>query len=287
MRSAGEATSRNTSGGNKRPLISSGPAPTVPHRGRRSGAAPAEEQRRKRGAAGPADDDAVRTALIAAAERQLAASAEGDIATRAVCEEVGVTQPVLYRLFGDKRGLLDAVADAGFERYARRKSKLEVSGDPVADLHAGWDDHMAFAMAEPAVYQLMFAPRPKAASVAHARIQHLLEATLVRCAAAGALATTPRLAAQLILPANIGVALSVIAQPGLYDDPTLSHRARDAVFAAVLTGTRRTSTPPAADPVRAAARRLRSQLSLAGTPHLEEAEEALLDRWLERLDQKR
>mgnify|MGYP004501933509 CR=1 FL=1 len=224
----------------------------------------------------------VRTALVAAAERQLAASPEGDIATRAVCEEVGVTQPVLYRLFGDKRGLLDAVADAGFERYARRKRKLEVTGDPVADLHAGWDDHMAFAMAEPAVYQLMFAPRPRAASTAHRRIQELLEATLVRCAAAGALATTPRLAAQLILPANVGVALSVIAQPGLYDDPALSHRARDAVFGAVLT---RATAPAPAEPVRDAARRLRSQLALAGTAHLEPAEAALLDRWLERLDQ--
>lgn len=229
-----------------------------------------------------ADDTTVRAALIAAAERQLAASRDNDIATRAVCEEVGVTQPVLYRLFGDKRGLLDAVADAGFERYARRKHDLEVTGDPVADLHAGWDDHNAFALAEPALYQLMFAPRPQAASTAHRRILDLLEATLTRCAAAGALATTPRLAAQLILPANVGVALSMIAQPALYDDPALSRRARDAVFAAVLTTT---SAAPRQDPVRVAARRLRAQLSLTGTAHLEPPEAALLDRWLERIDQ--
>ena len=43
-------------------------------------------------------------------------------------------------------------------------------------------------------------------------ISALLEATLLRCAV-GALATTPRLAAQLILAANIGVALGRIAQP--------------------------------------------------------------------------
>jgi AcrR family transcriptional regulator len=236
---------------------------------------------RRRSAAGPADDTSIREALVNAAERQLAASAEGAVATRAVSEEAGVTQPVLYRLFGDKRGLLDAVADLGFERYARRKSELELTDDPVADLYAGWDDHMAFAAENPALYRLMFAPRPQSAPTAYRRILELLESTLLRCAAAGALATTPRSASRLILSANIGVALSRIAQPALFDDPALSHSARDAVFAAVLTDPKAPSTP---DPVSAAARQLRSQLTLTGTDRLEPAEEALLDRWLERID---
>ena len=192
-----------------------------------------------------------------------------------------MTQPVLYRLFGDKRGLLVAVADAGFERYGQRKSELESTEDPVADLHAGWDDHMTFAADNPALYQLMFAPRPNSASSAYERIVQLLEATLLRCAAAGALTTTPQLAAQLILPANVGVALSRIARPALFDDPALSHRARDAVFAALLTDVR---TPSGPDPVPAAARRLRSQLHLTGTQALEPTETALLDRWLERIE---
>ncbi|WP_250004954.1 TetR/AcrR family transcriptional regulator [Actinoplanes sp. M2I2] len=237
--------------------------------------------RRRRGAVGPADDAAVRAALIEAAERQLVASVEGDIATRAVSEEAGVTQPVLYRLFGDKRGLLDAVADSGFERYARRKAELEVTDNPVADLHAGWDDHMAFAAGQPVLYQLMFTPRPQSAATAYERILELLEKTLLRCAAVGALTTTPRRAAQLILPANIGVALGLITRPALFDDPSLSHRARDAVFAAVLA---EPATPTGPDPIRAAARRLHSQLVLTGTDRLEPAETALLNRWLERMD---
>ena len=237
---------------------------------------------RQRGPAGLANDAVVRAALIAAAERQLAASVDGDIATRAVADEAGVTQPVLYRVFGDKRGLLDAVADTGLERYAVRKTELEVTDDPVADLYAGWDDHMAFAAGNPALYRLMFTPRPQSAATTYQRILQLLEATLLRCAAVGALSTTPRLAAQLILPANIGVALARIAQPVLFDDPTLSHRARDAVFSAVLTRPTALSAP---DPVRAAARRLRSQLALTGTGRLEAVETALLNRWLDRLDQ--
>lgn len=140
---------------------------------------------------------------------------------------------------------------------------------------------MAFTADNPALYQLMLAPRPQPAATTYQRILHLLEATLLRCAAIGALTTTPRLAAQLILPANIGVALGRIAQPGLFNDPALSHQARDAVFSAVLTDP---AAPSGPDPVRTA-RQLRSQLSLTGTDRLEPVETVLLDRWLDRIDQ--
>ncbi|TQS41106.1 TetR/AcrR family transcriptional regulator [Cryptosporangium phraense] len=222
----------------------------------------------------------LRTAMIAAAEQQLASSAGRDIATRAVCEAVGVSQPVLYRLFGDKRGLLDAVADAGFERYAALKAAQPATGDPVADLRAGWDQHMAFARENPALYQLMFAPRPQAHSGARARVFGLLEAQLVRCAAAGALTVAPGVAAQLILSANVGVALNLIAQPELFDSASLSGQMRDTVFGAVLTTA---AAPAEPDPVSAAALRLRSQLRVAGTPALEPAEATLLEVWLDRI----
>ncbi|MFI5935118.1 TetR/AcrR family transcriptional regulator [Actinoplanes sp. NPDC051494] len=222
----------------------------------------------------------VRAAMIAAAERQLVASPGNEIATRAVCEAVGVTQPVLYRLFGDKDGLLDALADDGLRRYAEQKAALAQTGDPVADLRTGWDDHMVFARDNPALYQLMFAPRPRSHAQTRQRIMELLEASLLRCSAIGALRIAPHLAAQLILPANIGLALSLVAQPELFDDPGLSHRMRDAVFAAVL------ASPAVVEKeasVAAAATRLRSQLAVSGTDVLEPAETALLDRWLDRL----
>ncbi|MBL7257672.1 TetR/AcrR family transcriptional regulator [Paractinoplanes lichenicola] len=222
----------------------------------------------------------VRAAMIAAAEQQLVASPDGDIATRAVCEAVGVTQPVLYRLFGDKNGLLDALADDGLRRYAEHKAAQAKTDDPLADLVAGWDDHIDFGRRNPALYQLMFAPRPRSHARARRQIMDLLEAALLRCAAVGALRISPNAAAQLILPANVGLVLSCIAQPELFDDPGLSTRTRDAIFAAVLTSP---ATEPEADPLAAAALRLRSQLAVSGTDALEPAEIALLDRWLERL----
>ncbi|WP_026405165.1 TetR/AcrR family transcriptional regulator [Actinomadura rifamycini] len=229
------------------------------------------------------ETDPLRAAMIEAAERQLASSSDHEIATRAVCEAVGVSQPVLYRLFGDKRGLLDAVADHGYERYTVLKAAQERTGDPVADLHAGWDGHMAFAQANPALYQLMFTPRPWSRSTARDRVMDLLVATLTRCAAAGALKLAPRTAARLILSANVGTALDHIADPALFEDPAPSHRMRDAVFAHVLT----TATArDDADTLPTTALHLHAQLDLAGTDALEPAEIALLLRWLERITQR-
>ncbi|NUP34991.1 MAG: TetR family transcriptional regulator [Streptomycetaceae bacterium] len=229
-----------------------------------------------------ASTETLRTAMIEAAEQQLAASSDHDIATRAVCEAVGVTQPVLYRLFGDKRGLLDAVADHGYERYAARKAAQETTGDPVADLRAGWDGHMAFAEENPALYQLMFEPRPWARSTARARVFELLVATLRRCAAAGAVAVEPETAARLILAANVGIALDHIARPDRFADRALSHRMRDAVFGQVLTEPEARSGADERS-VHAAALQLRARLDLVGTDALEPAETALLARWLERI----
>ncbi|GAA3625896.1 TetR/AcrR family transcriptional regulator [Nonomuraea rosea] len=226
--------------------------------------------------------DPLRTAMIEAAVRQLAMSANHEIATRTVCEAVGVSQPVLYRLFGDKHGLLDAVADHGYERYAAIKAAQERTHDPVADLHAGWDGHMAFAKENPALYQLMFTPRPWSCSTARDRVMALLVAALTRCAAAGSLMVAPQTAAQLILSANVGTALDHISRPALFDDPALSNRMRDAVFSHVLT---ETTVQNDADPVHTAALRLHAQLDLVGTEALEPVETALLRRWLERITQ--
>lgn len=227
-------------------------------------------------------DATIRAAMIEAALQQLAGSSDHDVATRAVCEAVGVTQPVLYRLFGDKRGLLDAVADHGYERYAALKAAQEQTGDPVADLLAGWDGHHAFAQRDPALYQLMFTPRPWSHSTARQRVFDLLVAALVRCAAVGALRVEPRTAAELILSANVGITLHHIAAPALFDDPTVSHRMRDAVFSQVLT---RPTGQDEGDPLHSAALRLRAQLELTGTDALEPAETALLLRWLARISE--
>lgn len=66
--------------------------------------------------------------------------------------------PMLYRLFGDKAGLLAAVVDRGFERYLASKREARPSEDPVEDLKSGWDNHMRFALEHPSHYRLMYSP---------------------------------------------------------------------------------------------------------------------------------
>jgi AcrR family transcriptional regulator len=65
-----------------------------------------------------------RTRMLDAAESLLRTSPARDISTRAVCEAVGVGAPVLYRLFGDKNGLLAAVVDNAFDRYLALKRAM-------------------------------------------------------------------------------------------------------------------------------------------------------------------
>lgn len=173
--------------------------------------------------------------MIEAAQLLLEDSPTHDISTREVCEAVGVGMPVLYQHFGDRNGLLSAVIDEAFNGYIERKRSREHTVDPVTDLYACWDDYLDFAAANPALYRLMFSPALPKVPDAAGRIFVLLTEALDRCAVVGALRIPSGEAAQMILSANTGVALSILTQPGRYGDPRLSERVRDAVFATCLT----------------------------------------------------
>jgi AcrR family transcriptional regulator len=221
-----------------------------------------------------------RTKMLEAAEALLDASPDGDISTRAVCEAVGVGAPVLYRLFGDKAGLLSAVVDYGFDRYLATKRAATPSDDSVEDLRSGWDTHVAFALDHPAVYRLMHSPNFAAVPHAATEALRLLREVLDRCAAAGRLRVDPDVAAQTIMSANVGVALSLLTQPETYTDPGLSVRVRDAVHARLLVVDQPESTTP---DVTATALQLSAQLRAATDSSLTAAERAVLHEWLGRL----
>ena len=232
----------------------------------------------------PTSDAALRDRLLAAAESQLAGAPDHDIATRAVCDAAGVSQPVLYRLFGDKQGLLAAVVDSGFDRYVRDKIAQAVTDDPVADLRAGWQQHMEFARDNPAVYRLMFSPNAIGEPTARKRIFDLLVEALQRVATVGRLAVPAPIAAQVILSGNVGVALNQLMQPELYSDTELSTRMRDAVFASVLT--EHSDSDSVATPHLAPAALQLAALVQREQPAVLAAEEvALLLRWLATLSQ--
>lgn len=200
------------------------------------------------------------------------------VTTRAVSERAGVQPPAIYRLFGDKQGLLEAAAAYGFARYLDRKSARPPSADPVDDLRRGWDEHVALGLDNPALYRLMYAePRPGTPPAAATEAYAVLGALIRRIAVAGRLAVTEERAAQLVHAAGHGVTLTLIAQPEGVRDPALPALAREAVIAAITTD-ERTATP--AGPVGAA---VALRAALPRTTVLTGGERALFDELVLRL----
>ena len=83
------------------------------------------------GGARAVTEDEARGRIVRAAAELLAHGGRGAVTTRAVASRVGVSPPVIYRLFGEKGGLLSAVAEHGYARFIAAKSPLQPTDDPV------------------------------------------------------------------------------------------------------------------------------------------------------------
>ncbi|MFJ4626404.1 MULTISPECIES: TetR/AcrR family transcriptional regulator [unclassified Streptomyces] len=219
-----------------------------------------------------------RSLIIEAAAELIAQSPSGDVSTRAVCEAAGVQQPVLYRLFGDKDGLLAATVDHVWDQYLETKRAAEKSADPLQDLLAGWDSHVAFALAHPNAYKLMFAPALRSMPEAAQEALRILRAVLERLAAQGRMRIAPEIAARMIMTATTGVALGLIMRPALYPDTALSTQVRDAMVQAILLDPAADTAP--GDARAAAATTLLSSLDDLTPQPFTSAESALLGQWL-------
>jgi AcrR family transcriptional regulator len=199
-----------------------------------------------------------------------------------------VGAPALYRQFGDKAGLLRAVIDEAFGAYLASKRALDPSDDPVADLKAGWDSHLAFAMANPTIYRLMHSTAVTAPPEAVEESFVLLHNVLERCAAAGRLRTSSSTATQMVMAATIGMALSLVTRPAHYPEPAVADRLRDAVLGAILTAPDVETGDDAPDGldasrVASSASALSAQLARQPSPTLTDSEANLLHEWLHRL----
>ncbi|MFD3656729.1 TetR/AcrR family transcriptional regulator [Streptomyces sp. NPDC058620] len=228
-----------------------------------------------------------RARILEVAAELVAESPDGDVSTRAVCEAAQVGPPALYRHFGDKEGLLSAVVDHGFDAYLATKRERGESTDPVEDLRHGWDSHVDFALRNPNLYRLMNSPAMRTPPASALESHRILTRDLERAAERGRLLVAPELAAQVIMSANVGVALMLVARPGTFSDPTASRRVRDAVHAAVLTPDEAGGAPVGAAAPTAAVPSTAATLSaLLRQSHgagLSTAEAALMTEWLDRV----
>ncbi|GAA0942434.1 TetR/AcrR family transcriptional regulator [Pseudonocardia zijingensis] len=224
------------------------------------------------------DARSTRERIVEAAVELLAKGGREAVSTRAVSAAAGVQAPTIYRLFGDKQGLLDAVASHGIAEYLHSKTTRERDPDPVDDLRRGWDLHVGFGLEHPALYALVFGEvRPGAESPAQRRSAAVLAGMIRRVAEAGRLRVGEERAANLVHSTGRGVTLTLIGMPPEQRDPGLSGFARESVIAAITTD------GPAGDGAGSvpAAVTLRAQLD--DLAPLTDAERGLLREWLDRV----
>ena len=220
----------------------------------------------------------MRVRIVGAAIMLLNAGGRDAVTTRAVADAAGVQVPTLYRLFGDKRGLLDAVAEHGFTSYLEEKAVRRPGRDPVDDLRAGWDLHVEFGLSHPAIYLLMYAePRPGVKSPAAERSHRLLKEHIRRVAAVGRLRYSEERAAGLFHASGCGAVLTLLAEAEGDRDLSLSEIAREAAIATITT------EAPVFEGSGAVAAAVALRALLPGVQSFSEGERSLLMEWLGRL----
>ena len=159
-------------------------------------------------------DFAARDRLLLAATQLLDEAGGGPVSTREITERAGVRAPTLYHHFGSKQALLDAVVSHGFKEFLRSRSASSDNSDPLEDIRAGWDSHVAFGLEFPGAYAHIYGnvkPGVPCGVTEDVRA-HLLEA-LQPAAIQGRLRVSPAEAATRILAACSGVTLTLIQQP--------------------------------------------------------------------------
>ena len=202
--------------------------------------------------------------------------------TRGVAEAAGVQAPAIYRLFDDKDGLLEAVAEHVMATYVSAKAAIVQSAssdevNPLGDLHSGWQMQIDFGVANPALFRLFSDPERVLRSPAAQSGRRVLESRVHRVAESGRLRVSERRAVNLIQAAGIGTIQTLLATPPERRDAGLAEGMFEAVLRQILVdapgGTANGSTATAV-----AFRAITPQLEV-----LTEAERRLLAEWLDRV----
>ncbi|XRQ08720.1 TetR/AcrR family transcriptional regulator [Actinomadura welshii] len=219
-----------------------------------------------------------RARIVECAARLLREKGASAVTTRAVAQAAGMQAPTIYRFFEDKEALLDAVAEHVFAAYVTGKTAADDSGDPVADLRAGWDTHIDFGLANAELFGLLTAPGRRDRSPAAVAGLEVLRTRVHRVAAIGRLRVSEQRAVDLIHAAGTGTVLALLSTPPEQRDLGLADAMYETVMRTVLTdepALPANGTTAAAVAFRAIAPNLTT---------LTTAERALLTEWLARPD---
>ena len=220
--------------------------------------------------------DDIRAKIVIAAATLLASGGQDAVTTRAVAAAADVQAPTIYRLFGDKHGLLDAVAEHDLATYMAEKSARDPHPDPVQDLRDGWDMHVAFGLAHPGVFAIMSSGGHSKSPAVVAGLE-VLRRRVNRIARGGRLRVSEDRAVSLLRAMGNGTVLTLLNEPAQGRDAGLSETAREAFIAAVVTDA---GAIDAKAPSTAA---IALRAALPGVTSLTDNERGLMDEWLGRL----
>lgn len=94
--------------------------------------------------------------IAIAARRLLDEQGMEAVTIRGAAKVVGVTPMAVYRHYADRAGLLNALAEAGFEELAARLAGARFSGDVEERLTKMLEIFLDHALQNPRLFELMF-----------------------------------------------------------------------------------------------------------------------------------
>jgi AcrR family transcriptional regulator len=101
--------------------------------------------------------------ITLAAGRLLRREGAHAVTMRRVASAVGITPMALYRHFADRDGLLNTLANVGFEELAARASSTAMPADPEQQVMNILYLFLDFALEKPRLFELMFLDRRQGA----------------------------------------------------------------------------------------------------------------------------
>lgn len=222
-----------------------------------------------------------RARIIEVAARLLQDQGAKAVTTRGVAAEAGVQAPAIYRLFGDKDGLVEAVAEHVMATYVSTKVAIVEEAeatcvDPLDDLRAGWRAQMDFGLGNPTLFRLLSDPDRAANSPAVRLGKSVLETRMHRMAVAGRLKVPEGRAVELFQAAGIGVTTVLLAMPPAERDLSLIDAVLEGVLAQILI------EGPARTDAGLLATTIAFRAVATTVPGLSSGERQLLTEWLDR-----
>lgn len=159
------------------------------------------------------------------------------LTTRAVCERAGVTAPTLYHHYGDKDGLVRAVAQAELLAMFERKQRMKSTGDALRDLKRGWDDWVEFAIDQPHLVRALQASGSATTQPLREAAEAIAAGRLAKLAMTTPLAVDPPVGARVLVAGSNAVVQLLLDGVTVDEVRSLSSRLRDGLVASLYAST--------------------------------------------------